>query len=212
MSIWGGLGAVAGGIGGFMLGGPAGAMAGASMGGQLGGTFDNANAVNETNEQNRIIARDQQVFQQGMSDTAHQREVADLKAAGLNPILSAGGNGSSTPSGAAATMQAPQISMPDFLAYGMSLKQMDIMEQKLGLEQVRTAAEIENTGANTQLTKLKQQLAKKGMIRADLEGEGSEVLRNIIRYMKDTVKKPSFQKRQNQFNEMPLSDPRENLP
>lgn len=57
-------------------------------------------ANNEWSAQQAQLNRD---WQKMMSDTAHQREVADLQAAGLNPVLSAtGGNGASTPSGAVA--------------------------------------------------------------------------------------------------------------
>lgn len=105
------------------------------IGGSLISSAANLGLYNDQKKFSEGQAKEQMRFQDRMSSTAHQREVADLKAAGLNPILSAGGSGASSPSGASGS--TPSASVADLGAQISSAKQ--------------TSAGVQNVKQDTQL-------------------------------------------------------------
>lgn len=128
-------------------------------------SFMSARGQHEANEMNLELGREQMAFQKSMSDTAHQREVADLKAAGLNPVLSAN-SGASTPSGALPVMQneAPDLRgiVPHGIdsAFNLRKKLMDIRDVGLALAQREAAIDLTKKQALTEIESARRMAAE----------------------------------------------------
>lgn len=184
-----------GALGGFAMGGPLGAVAGGAAG--FAGYESNRRATAEANQQASAEADKNRGFQASMSNTAHQREVADLKAAGLNPTLSGdGGQGSSSPAGGMAPVAAaapPNITFPDIL----QAKTLNQKDRELDMEGQRLAAFLAKNATDIDLNKMDKILKQKGMIRANLEGRAAGAINDGVNYFKKRMEtiNPSAQER-----------------
>lgn len=113
-----------------------GGLLGSVVGGALGYLSTRASNARQAAE-----AQKDRDFQERMSSTSHEREVRDLIAAGLNPILSAN-HGASTPGGAQARVEDAGAGAARGIATALAIKQAQAQ-----IELTRAQADREGSSA-----------------------------------------------------------------
>lgn len=117
------------------------AVAGPIIGGMFG-----KEGQEESNAANAKAAQKQMDFQERMSNTSYQRGMADMKKAGLNPMLAFMKGGASVPDGAKYTAGNEMASLADGLSH-VNLQQNELLEASTA----KTMADTQKSQAEADL-------------------------------------------------------------
>lgn len=131
-------------------------------------------------EHERNYQREMFGIQTQLQNSAHQREVEDLKKAGLNPILGANGQGAGTPSAGGGS--SASSNKPDYKDIDVS-SAIDAMAKKASVSLMKAQEHASNSAADASAAQ-----ARKTNKEADILGPKSTIYQKITEGISSGIK------------------------
>ncbi len=144
--------------------------------GPIGTAVSSAWGASRKNEQAKAAAQKQMSFQENMSSTGYQRSMADMRAAGLNPILAYRQGGASSPGGSS---YQPENVIGPAITTALAAK--------------RLKADLKNIAADTKKKKAEEYTTRALGHKANVDREISKTQADILRWDEHSAKAAAIQ-------------------